>query len=198
MKINETSMPQNFSKYLFENLNYDLAPEHTDKMLDIIFTATAEFLNSVKRKECPAAFKFEKIDGSIAAAAIIQYFPNEDESKPGNWSLVWTFDEIDIPEGAFVSSIKDPQTHSYFRAIAGEKWSIKFKDPASIITLMICPLEQVKKWLDENAKEDEEVSIEQDAVFQARVAVEGGVKVFAIEPAGEIKVLIKDDAAIEK
>ena len=40
--------------------------------------------------------------------------------------------------------------------------------------------------------------VEQDAIFQARVAVENGEKVFAIEPAAEIKVLIKSDAMIEK
>ena len=59
-------------------------------------------------------------------------------------------------------------------------------------------LQQIYKWLDENAKEGEEVIVEQDGIFQARVAVENGEKVFAIEPAGEVKMLIKDDAAIEK
>jgi len=56
----------------------------------------------------------------------------------------------------------------------------------------------LRRWLDENAKENEVVSIEQDGVFEARVAVENGEKVFAIEPAGEVKIIIKDDAAIEK
>jgi hypothetical protein len=54
------------------------------------------------------------------------------------------------------------------------------------------------KWLDENAKMDEEVTIEQDGVFQARVGIEAGQKVFSLEPAGEIKMLIKDDASVEK
>ena len=56
---------------------------------------------------------------------------------------------------------------------------------------------QLRKWLDENTKSSEEALIELDGVFQARGAIEGGEKVFAIEPAGEIKILIKDDAAIE-
>ena len=59
-------------------------------------------------------------------------------------------------------------------------------------------LVQLHKWLDENAKEDMVESIELDGVFTARVGVEDGVKVFSIEPHGEIKNLIKDDAAIEK
>ena len=67
------------------------------------------------------------------------------------------------------------------------------------IVLVICFgfmfLNQARRFY---ASETEEVSIEQDGVFQARVAIEGGEKVFAIEPAGEIKMLIKDDTSIEK
>ena len=47
-------------------------------------------------------------------------------------------------------------------------------------------------------KEGVEVKIEQDGIFQARVAVENGEKVFAVEADGEVKNLIKDDTADEK
>ena len=198
MKLNDSTLPQNFSKCLFEEKNYDLAAEHTDKFSYVLFTAVSNLLNGAKSKERPTSFEFETIDGNLVAAAICQYFPNEDPEKPGNWSLVWTFDKADIPENCNRISLKDPQTHSYFRSIAGDKYGIRFKTPESLVSLMTIILEQIHKWLDENAKENEEVSIEQDAVFQARVAVEGGQKVFALEPAGEIKMLIKDDAAIEK
>lgn len=198
MKLFETTLPQMYSKGLFEEKNYDLAPEHSDKILYTVFTATAELLNSAKSKDRPVAFVFETIDEKLVAAAIVQYFANEDASKPGNWSLVWTFNREDIPEGALTINLKDTQTHSYFRSIAGEKWGIKFKDPACLVTLTTYALEIVKKWLDENASETNEVSVELDSIFQARVAVEDGQKVFALEPAGEIKMLIKDDASIEK
>jgi hypothetical protein len=75
---------------------------------------------------------------------------------------------------------------------------MRFDTPESIVVLPVFAFDQIHKWLDENAKEGEEVSIELDGTFQARVAIEGGEKVFAIEPAGEIKMLIKDDTAIEK
>ena len=59
-------------------------------------------------------------------------------------------------------------------------------------------LKTIRKWLDENAVDKEERGVELDGVFEARVAVEeGGEKVMSIEPAGEIKKLIKDDSAIE-
>ena len=56
---------------------------------------------------------------------------------------------------------------------------------------------QIKKWLEANAVEGEEVGVELDGIFQASVAVENGEKVFSLVPDGEIKKLIKDDAAIE-
>lgn len=202
MKLFDTSLPQNYSKGLFEEKNYDLSDTHTDKMFDVLFTATAGLLNDIKTKQRPVAFTFNKIDNSFVAGAVCQFFENEDSSKPGNWSLVWTFDENDIPQNGadtgLVLNLKDPQTHSYFRGIAGEKYGMRYKDPACLVTCLTYLLEQLYKWLDENAAENKEVSVEQDGIFQARVAVEGGAKVFAIEPAGEIKMLIKDDAAIEK
>ena len=198
MKLMETTLPHNYSKGLFEEKYFDLAPEHTDKIFTVLFTATSNILKHAKKKEKPVSFEFNTIEGHVLAAAIVRFFENEDPSKPGNWNLVWTFDEKDIPEDCQRISIKEPETHQYFRGIAGEKFGITFRTPESLIVLMTYLLEQLRKWLDENAKENEVVMIEQDAIFQARVAVEDGVKVFALEPAGEIKMLIKDDTAIEK
>lgn len=199
--INETTLPHNFSKGLYEEKLYDLADSHTDKIFDVLFTGTSELLNANRsiciEQDRPVAVTFEKLDGSIIAAAILRFMKNEDESKPGNWNLVWTFNESDIPENTLRISIKDEQAHTFYKAIGGERYGIAFRS-GSVVTLMTYPLEQLHKWLDENASETEEVGIEQPAVFQARVAVENGEKVFAIEPMGEIKQLIKDDTSIEK
>ena len=198
MKLNETSLPNNYSKGLFEEKTYDLAPEHTDKIATIAFTAVSNILQAAKSKDHATAFTFETISGKVVACAIVQYFENEDPSNPGNWNLVWSFDENDIPDGANRINFKDPASHPYFRAIAGDKYGIRFKDPSAIVTLHTYFFEQLRKWLDENADANKEVSIELETIFVARVAVENGEKVFALEPAGEMKVLIKDDAAIEK
>lgn len=198
MKLFDTNLPAMYSKGLFEEKCSDLAPEHMDKMFDVIFTGVANLLNQAKSKDHPTAFTFRNIDSSLVAAALVQFFPNEDESKPGNWSLVWTFDETDIPENALKIDFSDTQTHSYFRAVAGEKYGMRFEDVSSLVDCLTYALIQLKKWLDENAKEGAEVSVELDAIFQARVSVENGEKVFAVEADGEIKNLIKDDAAIEK
>ena len=198
MKLFDTTLPQNYSKGLFDEKGYDLAETHTDKILYSVFTGTSNLLNNAKSKDHPTSFEFNTLDGKFVAAGIVQFFENEDTSKPGNWSLVWTFDESDIPAGTNRIQLKDPQSHSYFRAVAGEKYGIRFKDASCLIILLTYIFEQMYKWLDENAEEGKEISVELDSIFQARVAVENGEKIFALEPAGEIKMLIKDDAAIEK
>ena len=52
------------------------------------------------------------------------------------------------------------------------------------------------RW-DDNASDVEETGVKLEGVVQFRVVVEDGEKVFAIEPEGEIKQLIKDDSSIE-
>lgn len=198
MKLFDSTLPQMYSKALFEEKCFDLAPEHTDKMFDTLFTGAANLLKSVKSLEKPVAFVINELNGNMVAAAICQYFKNDDTNQPGNFSLVWTFDPTDIPEGALVISLDDTKTHSFFIAAAGSKYGIKFKDASCIVNTLGYTMSQLKKWLDENAKEGQIISVELDGIFQGRVEVQNGVKVFAVEPDGEIKNLIKDDAAIEK
>ena len=198
MYFKESRLPQMYSKCLYDDKCYTISAGHTDKMFDVLFTGTANLLNDVKTKDHPVAYVFNNVNGNFLAAAIVQYHPNEDTDNPGNWSLVWTFYEKDIPDDAMKMSLAVVQTHSYFRQVAGEKHNFQFKTTATCVDLMSCTLIQLRKWLDENAKEDAVESIELDGVFVARVGVEDGAKVFTIEPEGEIKNLIKDDAAIEK
>lgn len=198
-QIFDTSFPENYSKGLYDNYNYDLNATHTGIVADVTFSSIASVLNSVKSPDHPAAFIVDKSDKTFVAAGVIQYFPNEtDPKKPGNWSLIFTFNENDIPSDAVKYNLTDTQVHSYFRAIGGDKYHMKFHSPESVVIVPSYFFAKLYDWLDANAKENEEVCIAQEGVFQARVAMEGGEKVFAIEPDGEIKVLIKDDASIQK
>lgn len=197
-KIGETALKDIYSQGLYSEKSMDLDAIHFEKVLYTIFTATADVLNQAKSKEHPVAFVFDRIDESIVAAAIVQYFPNEDPEKPGNWNMVWTFDGADIPENARILTFENNNVPTSFKSIGGDKFGMKFKDTNCMKVTTTYALEKIYSWLDQNASETEEYVLEMDAVFQARVAVENGEKVFAIEPAGEIKMLIKDDAAIEK
>lgn len=198
MKLFDTNLPHNFSKGLYEECDLTFNAQYIDKVIDVIFTGTVLFLNGAKKIDTPVALVFEREDKSVIAAAIVQYFDNDDKSNPGNWNLVFTLDENDIPENANIFYASNPSVHPFLRSVAADKYHFIFDAPNSLVLLPRYFFENLRKWLDENAKENEEISIDLDGVFQARAAVEGGEKVFSIEPAGEIKMLIKDDSAIEK
>ena len=199
MKLYETNLPNNYCTGLLNEKDMILGTEHTDKIADILFTSAALSLNGNKDKNQPVALRFDRNDGSMVAAAVVQFFENtDDKDQPGNWNLVFTFDESDIPDNTKVFNISNPMIQVFFRATAGDKYRIVYKTPQDIIELNTYFFEMLHKWLDENAKEGEVVSVEAEGIFEARVAIEGGEKVFSIEPAGEIKMLIKDDASIEK
>ena len=198
MELMSSSVPEMYSKGLLEEFNKNLAGTWMGQVADILFTSTAKLLGQAKQQDHPVAFVFEKINKELVAAAIIQYFEGKDKDKVGNWSLVWTFNEADIPENAQRISLDDPKTHSYFISYAGEKYGIRFKTEENLITVITYVLVCVKKWLDENAKEKEEVTIEHEGVFIARVSVENGEKVFALEATGESTFVAKGDAGIEK
>lgn len=195
----DTSLPNNWSKKLYEEHYFDIAPEHFDKIASVLFEATAQILSNSKSKDKPVAMVFRKINNELLGAAICEYFANEeDTSKPGNYSLVWTFYEDDIPANAVIVDLNNAATHSFFRAVAGSKWNFEFDTVGDMIILLGSILEDTKKWLDENAKEGAEVGVEVEGIYQAMVSIENGEKIFAIVPDGLIKVLIKDDASIEK
>jgi hypothetical protein len=77
MKLSETSMPQNYSKGLLEDKNYDIAPDHTGKFGYILFHGVASLLAANKDKNKPVAFILDRVDGKVTAVAVVQYFDND-------------------------------------------------------------------------------------------------------------------------
>lgn len=197
MNILETQLPSMYSQHLHDNM-YNMAPQYIDKVADILFSGSASLLSDIKSPERPAALVFYNINKTFVAAGIVEYFENTDESNPGNWSLSWTFNESDLPENVFTVQLSDSKVQPHFTSLAMSKFGMQFINTAAMENLLTDFLIYLKKWLDENAKEGEEVTIEQDGVFVATVAVENGEKVFALSVEGEIKQYIKNDAGIEK
>lgn len=198
MEFNSTNLPAIVSKGLYEEKHYDIDTIHIDKLYYTLFYSVSAILREIKSKTNPVSFVIKDIKNNEIAAATVQYFDNEGDN-PGNWSLTWTFDPKDIPENSNKeANLQNALYHPHFKSIAGEKWGMMFVDSSSLVNLMTYCVEQLYKWLDINAKEDEEVEITLDGVFTAKVVVEDGKKIFAIIPAGEVKTMIKDDITIEK
>lgn len=196
--FNDTNIPQAYSTGLYGDMNYNIAKEHAWKIVDIMINGVTEVLKDVKSTNEPVAFVFRKGE-LFEAGAVVEYFPNNDNpDTPGNWDYTWTWNEEDIPEGARLIKPYDAQYCSYFRTYGMTKHNMGFKTSEFQGDCMGYMLHTIKKWLDENASETEEVGVKIDGVVEFKVSVENGEKVFSIEVDGEIKQLIKDDAAIEQ
>ena len=195
--LNDTKVCQMVSTGLYSEKGFDVPASFIDKLLDVTVCATTEALADLKSKDYPVVFKYAKPNGDFICAAIVQFFPNEDKTKPGNWNYSWTFDEKDI-EG--MDHVKDPYDNSlisYFRGASISKYGFDAKESVYYGDTTCYLLQCIKKWLDDNADEAEENGVSLDGVIQFRVAVEKGEKVFSAEVDGEIKQQIKDDSKIE-
>lgn len=197
MEFASTNLAHNVAHGLYNEKGYDVGETHVEKLYYTLFYGVAHVLKDNKSKEAPTTFTITELSGKPVAAATVEYFEGEG-NNPGNWSLVWTFNPDEIPENGVKFDLQNDLTHSYFRSIAGDKYGMRFRDRTAVVALMTYIVEQLYKWLDENAKEGEVVEIELDNIFTAKVEVVDGVKVFAVDPSGEVKTIIKDDSAIEK
>ena len=194
----DTKIPQIYSTGLYTEKGYDVAAEHAYKVLDIMVSGVTECLADIKSKDFPVVFMFKQNNNEFIAAAIVQYFPNEDDaSQPGNWNYSWTFYEDDIPDNARIVTPADNDILSYFRAVGITKYGMVLERAEYASDTFRYMLTTIKNWLDDNASETETATVKYDSLIQFRVAVENGEKVYSAEVDGEVKQLIKNDAAIE-
>ena len=197
-RIYDTSLPNSWTKRLFEEFLFDVPEVHFDKIANVIFCGTAGALNGLKKGKEPIAMVFRKANGDFIAASFVEYFENEDPNLPGNYSMAWTFYEEDIPANATILDFTNKSVFQYYIGVAGSKYGMDFDRESSIVILATTILEESKKWLDENVKETDITEVEIPGVCLLRAAVENGEKTFAIDAMGEIKALVKNDASIEK
>ena len=196
-KLTETSIPQNYSTGLYNEHAFDISVDIGIKMGSVIFEAVSTLLGEIKSKSHATAFVINDFNKEFLCAAVVEYEANEDPKEPGSWNYFWTWNKEDVPEGAVTTGSEDASNSSFFRGVSQGKYAFGFQDVGCIHTMVTYYLKTVKKWLDENASDKEEVGVELEGVFQARVAVENGEKVMSIEADGEMKKLIKDDSALE-
>lgn len=196
MKFSDTKLPIYWSDRLYQEHQFNFDGAHLDKCVYTLFVATADLLNKNKSKDKPTSLIFEKMNNVFLAAATVEFIPGEN-GEPGNWTLSWTFDENDLPANTQKNYFNNVLSFSYFKAASISKWGMNFKTDSNLVIIMLECLEDIKHWLDENAKEGEEVSIEFPDICVGRVIVENGVKIFGLEAEGPVKMGIKDDASLE-
>lgn len=186
-----SSIPQSYSTGLYSEMNYNVAKDHAWKVLDMMVNGVTEILRDIKSKQQPVAFTFTRGEDFVLGA-YVQFFENEDDpSNPGNWTYAWTFNKEDIPENARVVTAYDPMFSVYFRNYGQTKFEFYPKTIESQGDTFGYMAHTIRKWLDENAAENDKVVLELEGVVEFAVAVEDGEKVFACELDGEVKQRVK-------
>ena len=195
-KLMESTFPEIYQRVLDEEALQVIDSSYTSRVSDILFEAVSKCLSAMKRKDKTIAFIFEELNGNFIAGAIVQFHDGGDDAG-NNWSYVWTFDRSDIPNEAKEIKMTDVPAHQFFNGVSSVKYHFSIKNDC-IVNLYTCFMKCLSQWLTDNATAGDTVSIELENVFEARVAVEGESVVKSLEVSGELKTLIKDDAAIEK
>jgi hypothetical protein len=194
-KIMETTIPDTWSQEMDNAHEYILHPTTCEKIAVVMAEGVTNYLNAIKKQDKPVAFVFEELNENFIAGAIVEYHPGKNDD-PGNWSYVWTFTPDDIPDNAKIVKASDTTSQHFFTSVSMNKYNFTI-DPEAISIMFMVLMKTISKYLEDNASKDDINGVEIPGELQAQVAIEGDEIVKSIEPIGELKVLIKDDAAIE-
>lgn len=196
----ETTIPEDYSKAL-ENHALLCGPSNVARVTKVIFHGISSYLGSVKNMSVPKSVVIRSIDHSFLAGAKVEYIPNKDDKNnpaAGRWDYTWTTFEEDLKGTDSVDIAANSIVASFLQTSGAELFSMKFNDSATAIYMATLIVEMIIEWIKENTTEVESASLVLDGVFKATGAIEDGKVVVGIVPAGEMKVLIKDDNAIQE
>ena len=197
MKFLESTIVGAFQLY-GGNQGLLISNQDVEAIVTVTNVAMAKFLGANKSKETPVSLVIEDLKGNFQFAGIVEYHPNEDESQPGNWSYVITFDEKDVEN----TKIEKSNDNHFQRYVANALYSIfnaSFTDNTYgyINTCILIFAKALIEWLDNNAA-TEDPTLEFENYFVASATVEDGVVYKSMIPDEEMKVFIKGDKDIQK
>lgn len=196
MKLIESTIPQNFAMSLKGQIGTECDNEEAVKFIEVVVAGASDFLAITKTKDAKTALLIEDLKGNLIAAAVVEYQENEEEDAQGNWNYYWTFDPEDVKD-AKTYNVSQAQVQSLFIKRAASMHHMKINNQSTIARMVALVGSVISDYLDQNAKAGEVVEIEHEGFFEAKAQVEGDVVIKSFLPAGEMKTIIKDDAATE-
>jgi hypothetical protein len=199
VKFGETNIHDDFSVSV-ATIGYAIGPANVAKVASSLFGGVSEFLSAVKNTSIPKGLIFAGLDGSFIAGAKVEYIKNSDDSDPaaGHWNYSWTTISSDMNDSDNIIVSQDIRIYDYFASNAFKHFHMRFVDAPTCITMMTTLVEMIIHFIRENTKPNDGATLVLDGVFKAfgEVESDGSVSV-AIIPDGDMKVLIKDDSAIQ-
>lgn len=199
-KFKETNIPEDFSKALAKQ-SILLGAQHAYRMANILFTGVSNYLASVKNYQIPKGIIIRSQGNEFLAGAKVEYFPNEADPtnlSAGRWDYTWTCYEDDMKGVDCVETASNTAVLIYFTSAAQQLYSAKFSAVDVCITAMVVILEMIINWVKDNTSQTDPAVLVLENCFKAIGKVENGKVVMSIIPDGAMKVLIKDDSAIQE
>ena len=167
------------------------------------------FLAKVKSTEHSVALSIEDEKETFLFGAKVEYFPNETSDElPGNWGYSFSFDPKDLADAdkkysSNSNEFKDlclliSKTQYGFVMSKDEENSSESPSEREIITIInSISAKTIRNWVEENSVSSTPVSTEIKGKVIIEAMLDNDTKICSITPSGELKNIIKDDAAIE-
>lgn len=199
-KFKESPIPEDFSKVLSKQ-SLLLGPQHSYRVAVVMLTGISNYLGAVKNYQVPKGVIIRSSSNEFLAGAIVEYFPNEaDPTNPssGRWDYSWTCYEDDMKGVDCINFTENSAILVYFTSAANNLYNMKFASPDVCVACIITMLEMILNWVKDNASQTDPAVLVLENCFKATGVVENGKLVMSIVPDGAMKVLIKDDSAIQE
>ena len=174
----------------------------------LLFDSITNFLAKVKSTEFSVGLSIEDSKGVFQFGAKLEYFKNDTSDElPGNWGYTFTFNPDDFKDIGKTFTTSSNEFKDLALAIAKTQYGFMINTDDNIdvvsrereiITLMVgVASKAIRDWVDENSVSETPMSTEIKGKVVIEAMLENDKKVCSITPSGELKNIIKDDAAIE-
>ena len=199
VKFKETNIPNDLSTSI-STIGYSLGEQNVDKIAFSLFGGVSTYLGKHKSTTVPIGVVFNSVDNSFIAGAKVEYIKNTDDSDPaaGHWNYSWTTNAADMEDSSNSIVGQQDLLYPFFSNYAFNHYHMRFIDASTCYTMMVILIEMIVHFVKENTKPNDAVTLTLDGAFKAIGEVDSdGSIVVAIIPDGDMKVLVKDDSAIQ-
>jgi hypothetical protein len=188
VKLQDSKFMDDYLSLILDD-TYELSATSAYKVFDSIIYGMAKLLSSEKDKNKKVAAVLKNSENEILLSMIVEYNQDSEDEEVNNWLVSMSVNKDDITEDTSVMSQYDSQLQFAIAEAAAKRNHFRYLDSIALVSLSQSFGKTLNNWLDKNANEEEEMSIEDD-LFTASVAVEGDDKIFAITPGANIKKVI--------
>lgn len=199
-KFKETSIPEDFSKALAKQ-SVLIGPDNAFRIANVLFKGVSTYLSAVKNYQVPKGIIIRSVGGDFLVGAKVEYFANEADPtnySAGRWDYTWTCYESDM-EGVDATNFESNNSILvYFTQAAQQLYNFKYASIDICVSSLIIIIEMILNWIRDNTSQTSPATLTLENCFKAVGKVEDGKVVIAIIPDGAMKVLIKDDSAIQE